>query len=1113
MTLTPFLRSLLLIGMLGICLQATARPEADLPAASDIQQSLDNLADSKLPEPEVKKLRVILESTLQNLEDLSQIQQEAQTLETRLKTAPQVIRNAKAELIKLEGQSETPDLNRHAKDSLDQLEALLSKYNSELSQSQNALTEANSIFINAQSRPEQAPAEVNRMLARHQEIETALTTGKENGKALSKEARVQLRTEQELLAQRAQLLKEQMRSNDVLLDMGTVLRDLETLRSHLLDQQMLELQSLISEKRRESSKKVIEKFALEANQATPDSLLAKETKANLTLSTDMLEVTDQLSRNNRLNLQLNQQLDNVKQTRKSLDENISVLKGSVLLARILYQQKRSLEDIRIDKSLVEQIADTRMRQFEVSQQREELANPQQYLQQLLNQTPDEAVSPAIHDRLRQQIKARSALLAEYSRELTALLNSSISLQLTQTYLLSSTSELRDILEEQMFWVPSNKPLTLSGLLKIPPRVVKQISGFEFGQGFKDFFNAFTSKPWIFIPALLLILVLLWQRKALKEKLSSLNKDIGHFKRDSQLHTPLALMLNLLLALPVSLFLALAGFALQMDGQGQNLYFADAMFKISQGWLVLYTAYCLLKPGGMAERHFHWPREATFTLYSQMRSLGLLLIPLLALATVAENQPEALSKDNMGMFLVMIGFLVLAFQLWRLLMTGPARQHASMVQLILGATLALLPLGLVVAISMGYYYTALKLTDRLIDTLYVVMIWIVLEAVLVRGLSVAARRLAYSRAVSKREQMAKEGADGGDFVEEPKLDIEQVSEQSMRLIRLALYGVLALTLYWVWADLLTVFSYLDNFTLYEYSSGTGATATLVPLSLGDLLGALLIVALTLALGSNLPGLLEVLVLSRLKLAQGSSYAVTTLLSYVIFGFGTVVTLSVLGLSWDKLQWLVAALSLGIGFGMQEIFANFISGLIILFERPVRIGDTVTIGPLSGTVSRIQIRATTITDFDRKEIIVPNKAFITDQLINWSLTDTVTRLVVTIGLAYEADLTLARKLVMKILHDNPLVLRDPEPQMFFTNIGASTFNYDIRFHVRELADRLPATDEVLTSIALQFREHNVEMAFNQMDIFVKNMKGQEAQLESKQVSLPAANPQDQAPGTNT
>lgn len=91
---------------------------------------------------------------------------------------------------------------------------------------------------------------------------------------------------------------------------------------------------------------------------------------------------------------------------------------------------------------------------------------------------------------------------------------------------------------------------------------------------------------------------------------------------------------------------------------------------------------------------------------------------------------------------------------------------------------------------------------------------------------------------------------------------------------------------------------------------------------------------------------------------------------------------LGVSWDKLQWLAAALSVGLGFGLQEIFGNFVSGLIILFERPVRIGDTVTIGTYSGTVSKIRIRATTITDFDRKEVIIPNKAFVTERLINWS-----------------------------------------------------------------------------------------------------------------------------------
>ncbi|WP_159190571.1 mechanosensitive ion channel domain-containing protein, partial [Klebsiella pneumoniae] len=94
---------------------------------------------------------------------------------------------------------------------------------------------------------------------------------------------------------------------------------------------------------------------------------------------------------------------------------------------------------------------------------------------------------------------------------------------------------------------------------------------------------------------------------------------------------------------------------------------------------------------------------------------------------------------------------------------------------------------------------------------------------------------------------------------------------------------------------------------------------------------------------------------------------------------------IGIEWSKLQWLVAALGVGLGFGLQEIFANFISGLIILFEKPIRIGDTVTIRDLTGSVTKINTRATTISDWDRKEIIVPNKAFITEQFINWSLSD--------------------------------------------------------------------------------------------------------------------------------
>ena len=156
--------------------------------------------------------------------------------------------------------------------------------------------------------------------------------------------------------------------------------------------------------------------------------------------------------------------------------------------------------------------------------------------------------------------------------------------------------------------------------------------------------------------------------------------------------------------------------------------------------------------------------------------------------------------------------------------------------------------------------------------------------------------------------------------------------------------------------------------------------------------------------------------------GARYAYTTISRYTITTVGVIVTLGLLGVRWSSLQWLIAALSVGLGFGLQEIVANFVSGLIVLFERPFRIGDLVTIGDTSGRVNRIRIRATTILDWDRRELIVPNKEFITGKLINWSLTDQTTRIGVSVGVAYGTDTALVKEILNKIAREHPLVLKE-------------------------------------------------------------------------------------------
>lgn len=325
-------------------------------------------------------------------------------------------------------------------------------------------------------------------------------------------------------------------------------------------------------------------------------------------------------------------------------------------------------------------------------------------------------------------------------------------------------------------------------------------------------------------------------------------------------------------------------------------------------------------------------------------------------------------------------------------------------------------------------------------------------------------------------------------------MEQINQQSLRLSKLILLIGFALLLYLVWADLLTVLGYLDNVAIWEGGEGVGAELVTSALSVTDVFTALLIFVLTLVMARNLPGLLEVVVLSRLELKQGSAYAITSLLSYAIVGAGFIMALATLGVAWSQLQWLVAALGVGLGFGLQEIFANFVSGLIILFERPVRIGDTITLGNLTGTVSRIRIRATTVTDFDRKEIIIPNKTFVTDQLINWSLSDTITRVVLGYRVSYGSDQVLVHRLLYQAAEENPRVLGDPEPQVFFMDYGESTLNFELRVFVNALGDRLYATDELNCRVGELFAENGISIAFNQLEVWLHREDGEERKVKS-------------------
>lgn len=1055
----------------------------------DVRQALTDLPTRKLPEAEQQAVQQALEQTLAWLDIVERTEQAQKKLQEQLAAAPQQISAAQNDLQRLLASTQADPSQHLAKASVKELEDLLAEHNLKLRELQKDLNDANALIVTAQTRPERAQAEISSNQTRIQEINNLLKTVKDDSKLSSSEKNYALKAELLALESKSNLRRAELSGNSVLQELGSSRRDLLLSQVNRQEQDILALQSLLNQKRQADSEKTVAELSLEVSKAGTDSLLLRESNLNLKLSDYLLTITERRNQLTQRNLLVRQQLDSVQQTDQALEEQISVLQGSLLLAKILYEQKQALPQLSFDRSLADQIADTRLYQFELRQLRDTVSRSDEYVERVLRDTPSSDEQIALRSSLLDLVRSRADLLDRLNRELNAYLSESITLQLNQKQLQSMTAALRTTLDEQMFWIPSNKPLDWDWIKAAPDRLKYQFTSVLWGNETSLVWQSLLKRIWWFTPLFVFMFVMLWKRPKIIQALRDLHADIGHFRKDSQMHTPRALFLNLLLAAPGALALASFGLALSVGGQGSVLEIGDALLAMAQVWLVFYCMYRILAPNGMAIMHFRWPRAQVAFLQPKIRALGLTALLLSAVVTVAQGQPAALSEDVVGIILLMGCLLSLTWLMARLVFHRYSFESTSLLRRLIGFVVVLLPFLFTVALVSGYYYTALKLSERLINTLSLVLIWILLEAMVVRGLALAARRLAWQRAQDARQNQPKDGVEGEVATDDMLLDISQINDQSLRLARLVLLGVFVVSLYWVWSDLLSLFTYLDNVTLYENISSVGA---IVPISLRDVLDAGAIIVIAIMLARNLPGLLEVLFLSRLKLAQGTAYATTTLLSYTISATGFVATLSVLGVSWDKLQWLVAALSVGLGFGLQEIFANFVSGLIILFERPVRIGDVVTIGNLSGTVSRIRIRATTITDFDRKEIIVPNKVFVTDQLVNWSLSDTVTRVVIKIGIAYDADMDLARKLMIQAMQENPRVMRDPEPLVLFLQVTPSIFEHELRYHVSELSDRNPSIDEVLQRIVLSFREHHIDMAFNQLDVTLKNRQGDERQL---------------------
>ncbi|MBL0666830.1 mechanosensitive channel MscK [Aeromonas jandaei] len=1097
---TPFKRaSAILLPLLCLLVSLCGAPQAmaqDVPSRASVQRALDNLGKSETLTVSQQADQKFLTETLTLLDSIDKEEAKAKAQAQRIRNLPGELRDISAKLNDLtQGKSPEQIKSEYASMSLAELDNRQPDVLANMQAAQEALGAIGSQLTNLQTLPERAQSSMSRAYQRSQEIRSRLNAGE----SVSSAEKMKLNTELALLDLQLSQLQKDLDNRTSMQDLAVKQRDYQNARLTSEEQKLQLLQEQSSAKRLGDTEKTAEQTGeLVATEDSP--LVQKEQVLNHQLSQQLISATTNLNSLVQKNLQAKSWLERGTQTERNLNEQVQMLKGNLLLSRILYQLYQQLEaapTIAV-KNLEEQIADLHLAQFELSQQRDQLFQKNLYLDNLIASSK-EPVSDEDKESLSKLIDTRINLLDQLNRQLDSQLTNAISLQLTQQQLARVYASIEFTLQQHIFWVSSNKPIDFKWFISWPAQAYKQASDWVLKPDWSQWREELLGISLLAFPLLLIGGLLMWKRPALAERQKKIAKDLGRFRQDSQWHTPRALFFTLLQRLPGSLFILAGGLLLTYCGLLSPKLIFQITLNLALSYLVFSIYMAVMRPGGLGESHFRIPRAELQAKRNSMRYLWLPLLPLIMLSTKAVVEPSSLGNDVIGQALTLI-LLALAAYLVFPISRARIKGEASMAQTMTAIALALAPVALIVLAVLGYYYTALKLTGRLIESFYLLIIWSLVYRTALRGLELAARRLAYRRAVAKREHKSSEDAEGGESIEEQPMDLEDVSQQSLRLTRTVLLLIFGVAFYWLWSDLVAVFSYLDSMVLWHRTEGTGANAVLFPISLSDVLIGLLMLGGAWSLARNLPGLLEVLVLSKLNLAQGTAYAITTMLNYVLIGFGSLTALSMMGVQWDKLQWVAGGLSVGIGFGMKEILSNFVSGIIILFERPVRIGDTVTIGSFSGTVSRIRIRATTLTDFDRKEVIIPNQQLMTERLINWSLSDTVTRVIVRVGVAYGSDLELTRTLLKQAADENSRVLKDPAPIVYFLTFGASTLDHELRFFVSELGDRNPAVDELNRKIDQLFRENGIEIAFNQMDVYIKNMQGEEQKVESNSGALP-------------
>ncbi|MFQ5993691.1 MAG: mechanosensitive ion channel family protein [Acidiferrobacterales bacterium] len=295
-------------------------------------------------------------------------------------------------------------------------------------------------------------------------------------------------------------------------------------------------------------------------------------------------------------------------------------------------------------------------------------------------------------------------------------------------------------------------------------------------------------------------------------------------------------------------------------------------------------------------------------------------------------------------------------------------------------------------------------------------------------------------------------------------------------------------------------------LYEYSV-QGFDVGSLRVNPARIVLAIVVLAILLALNGWIRSRLSRRWLPRTRMERGTREATVTMGSYIGIAIAFLVALAVSGFEFANIAIIAGALSVGIGFGLQNVVNNFVSGLILLFERPIKTGDWIVVGNTEGYVKRIRIRSTEIQTFDRADVIVPNSDLISNQVTNWMLREPRGRLKVPVGVAYGSDTEQVRDLLHQVAEEHPSVITDgsvPKPMVLFLGFGDSALSFELRCFIEQIDYRLAVISDINFAIDKAFREHGIQIPFPQRDVHVRSLPTVQQQPAESRTSRAAKRP---------